>query len=618
MYQSKPPMEDITANFTEIQSDASKMAELSIKTISITSGRTVGMRMFPWLLPVSVAVAMVIFLACSFSHHHKRFLQQRRHASRHYLHEYRRVAGPIFSLAATLSATPDAATSHDGKDTDQAISFPSARAFTKRLRRCYSWSPRIFKNKHMSTLRNGVGSTAIRKHFVESGDSGSSTHAQVSASHVLLDDPKLPEKIVEEIKKLTGASQEKLNAEVYALAHWASLSRSNRGRSRSLVVTTSSGALATGAAQCEKDGASTDEILVDVSMNSTHQTHFPSVSNDLCLEPPAAYLNPTMHAMKNQENDKGLIWSNDQEGKFPLLHVMEADRGAGGYPDYALKKINSKKIPVIQITPSVDKLSGKFMEANADTAWSRKATDIPCGSAFSLNNISDRNVPSGSYLLQPSPTLMQEPNQCTGSLLENATGQRNIYRSDNCFLTNLSRGIENEDSVCEAMRFCHRQSSRDVQENRQSDDNVFIPERSPWTAHVPCSSVTLNSICQLHHLIKTLLQFWIPSADKNNSSQFERNTKNASHILDEADTSTQCLQGNHRFQTFVPQNRIESMNPFRVSDTLQDSCQRCAAISGIFATFERSDFDNIEAFVTRALVQTKQGSRTTCVPHTPK
>ncbi|XP_005107936.1 uncharacterized protein LOC101845270 [Aplysia californica] len=119
----------------------------------------------PWLFPVTMAVSMTTFLVISFALHHRRFLLKRRRLYQHhcYLLRHHRVAGPVSISMASL-------VHHFGNTIppNVVVEQPKKLWGSKKLRRCYSWSPRIFKPKEDGgSERESVKTTSSpRKHDV--------------------------------------------------------------------------------------------------------------------------------------------------------------------------------------------------------------------------------------------------------------------------------------------------------------------------------------------------------------------------------------------------------------------------------------------------------------------
>ncbi|KAK0067100.1 hypothetical protein Bpfe_003198 [Biomphalaria pfeifferi] len=109
----------------------------------------------PWLLPVMVAVAMVIFLVISFALHHKRFLLKKKKCCQYYMVHYHRVAipsPPTPELVPEEENLPRQSSCDKIEETKSPIPerdkrADSPRTISDRLRRCYSLSPRHLKAK---------------------------------------------------------------------------------------------------------------------------------------------------------------------------------------------------------------------------------------------------------------------------------------------------------------------------------------------------------------------------------------------------------------------------------------------------------------------------------------
>ncbi|GFS14858.1 hypothetical protein ElyMa_001434800 [Elysia marginata] len=658
MYQPKSLMDKAQVNLTDTSgaiAAARNKLPPDVRSTGVTAGRPVDMHMFPWLLPVSVAVVMVIFLICSFFHHHRRFLQQRRHASRHYLHEYRRVAGPIFSLAATLSATPGGG---GGEQDDQPTSILTASALTKRLRRCYSWSPRIFKTKHHAGLRNnpsGLSASKKTSQLLDSRNSlGSIVQGLAPSSHKSPEDPAFPARVLEEIQalqKTTGLSEEKLNAELYAIAHWASLSQSSRRKSRSLVVTTSSGALATDHRQSEPDVTSLDhntsqEVKIDIEM-PPRSPDGKSVNSKPDLNISDVHATQTSGPEFLNENYTNPQFS-PQDARDSVLYPPTPEADGSTKPD----STNADMVPTIQITPTTDEAY-----TNSNTSFYRAApwhTDV---TEENNNDAISCKIKGHTRDLEPSAHIIipgvpaHDPHQIyitntqdqiPGNAIHNQVYKPKrhdkVSRHDpipsNIVLKQSSKLTRHESLKRHNFTSNTRKATNCYQPaTNLSEGNFVFPEPdSSKSPTVACPVTVLKSLCEVYRVVRALRNIFAPELREPGPAALGIDTETESKSKEKIylNTADHKLPGprsvdkglrkwngyenkqvNSTFDVSEHKNRYGTGNPQNFKDTtpatdlntFKTLCSNCAAIKEILVSLEQSNLYNIEQFLAQTLTQ---------------
>ncbi|RUS87597.1 hypothetical protein EGW08_004642 [Elysia chlorotica] len=670
MYEPGLSMDEAQTNATwSTDTPAISAAKSVVRAAGVTSSQSVDMRMFPWLLPVSVAVVMVIFLVCSFWHHHRRFLQQRRHASRYIIHEYRRVAGPIFSLAATLN---DATTTSDGKGTcgdgggeqdDQPTSILTPNALTKRLRRCYSWSPRIFKTKHLhgprNTGNNSAGLSAVKKcaHELNSRNSlGSTGHGLVPASPRSPGDPSLPTWVLQEIQalqKTSGLSEEKLNHQLSALAHWATFSQSTRRKSRSLVVTTSTGALATDQGCSEPDvtrlgrggnqagsatGGDTDQaFVVENGIRSTHNKILSEVNVPQTVGQEYSDKN---HPNESHGFDHKTI--NEQRVLFPGIPLGKSNARMNffQYPVDETSRCgrehsaSTDTVPTIQITPTTE-------EAGAE--WNT--------SVYTSTGMSDKNntpalcldVNTGTYDLIPpayhegSMRIPVAPVQPLGMSRHRETAINPFLVTQNQFSAQLNSDRSNTRPFNVVDR---EKDSLDMQEDESKTNSNALQQENSDTVGV-YSKPILKDLFEIYRVVRALRETLLPRSnhlDSESTDIGETNDGNTWHGVEvsmiankaiysaglssfkddtemQAQSHNDCDGVNSSFDVAdsegvskLKRNNISrNSDRHRKSNIDQNSCSRCTAVKEILISLGNLNLHNIEQFLLQAMVKPTSG-----------
>lgn len=194
--------------------------------------------MAPWLLPVLVAVAMLIFLAISFSLHHKRLVKHRRRTSQYYTLRYHRVAGPIFTCT-----TADLECGNNNEDDLEQNSTPSDLAkrasfsFKNKLGRYNTWSPRIFKHKIAAHIAHKKRQTSLRNQQNEILQIVDQLKNATEGDNQEVE-------MVSRLGSLLTGQPQLTNSELLSLADLTGLTRSYSCRARAVGVTTYTGTLA--------------------------------------------------------------------------------------------------------------------------------------------------------------------------------------------------------------------------------------------------------------------------------------------------------------------------------------------------------------------------------------
>ncbi|KAK3769389.1 hypothetical protein RRG08_029017 [Elysia crispata] len=597
-----------------------------VRATGVASGQPVDMRMFPWLLPVSVAVIMVVFLVCSFFHHHRRFLQQRRHASRYFIHEYRRVAGPIFSLAATLNATPDdQGTGISGEQDDQPTSILTTNALTKRLRRCYSWSPRIFKTKHLPGLRNNPGLSAMRKcaQMNSRNSLGSIVQGLVPSSPKSPDDPMFQAKVLEEIQalqKTTGVSEEKLNAQIYALAHWASLSQSTRRKSRSLVVTTSTGALATDHGHSEPD---VTRIVHPGKDDGKNTAAMPFLSEKGVGTTPNNFVSAvnapqtiTPEFLEKHHSDDG---HSCRKMKEPLLFSgiqMVKSNGRAEYSQYPTSETTHRgpdTVPTIQITPTADEASAEskttfYTPANTSQESAKQALSLTAHGSnkdwvFPIYHDVNTNIPLApvqtSCVLRASETGNKEGHNpyCA------AQDQYSVTTNTDRFNRQTSSVADKEEDPFQNLLSF-------------SDKNLTSSENRNSDTMVPCPTAVLKDMFEICRVVRALQDILLLKSDQRKPTHTSTSKEmggvhegNSRHIKETTMVPKKSSEmDSSSIKKFTDRSQIRNPRDYlRINPSSdknpehdQNSCFHCEAVKELVESLENTNFHNIQRFLFQA------------------
>ena len=647
--------------------------QLDLKPTGVAPDQPGDIRMIPWVLPVSVAVVMVIVLMCSFCHHHRRFLQQRRHASRHYLYEYRRVAGPIFSLAATMEDTSDGpATCGSGEQDDRPTSILTASALTKRLRRCYSWSPRIFKTKHMLGLRSGIGTAAMKKNAKHDSQNslGSNAHALSPTSPMPLVDLKFPAKVLEEIQDLQrkkGLSEEKLNVQLSALARWASASQFIR-RKRSLVVTTSSGALVTDHGQSEPDvtslylGQQNNGAVTGVNSKSVDKMGLDFAQNNHGVSDEKHMMQaniPDYLASSGINNSLQCFYRRNTKESVLCSSIPETDSSAR--TDGLLRHINGMmyqgKDPMndadllrtIQITPTTYEAS-----RDIDSAFNTSPSWAVTGQQMTQGDLSSRHDVNNEWKWPSPPRLLLKPmesspqSSCQFQLLQSAVATGEVHMSthfpeygvqtnyspktkDTAFKDLKDIAKDGKTYMCDPMRD-HTISNISPQELSRPSPMVKVP------------TAILNSMYEMYHVLMMLHDFPVLEPDQRMAgketiglSEERRHPRLGMDVLQSAVLTLKShdLQNKLIKREILNQHDHKTIADFNVplddaccgTPLGQDSkdpgqqvkpepnqllCPHCVATKKILGRVEKSKLQSVEQFLAKAMAKLLDHSSNTC------